>query len=213
MKKKILVLTMIIPFFFSTHAQKECISKCTEYLFWHPKEGYGLNETNFIELVMHKDSLYCSCITNCSLPQVTFQDMKKNTISSGSLSGKILIVNFWFTGCHACLHEFKALKRISEELLSNRADKYVFLSITFDTEEQVRSTKWWEYIGFSNIIPNAQQTINDFGINSFPSSMVIDAQSCVYPIHISFIEANDNLGNEEEMFYKKIKQVLSEVDP
>ena len=62
---------------------------------------------------------------------------------------------------------------------------------------------------FSNIIPDAKQIIDDFGIKVFPTSMIIDTKGCIHPLHIGVVEADANIGNEEEMYYVKIKKILS----
>lgn len=105
------------------------------------------------------------------------QTGKVHTLSD--YKDKILVLDFWFTGCSGCTQIPPVMKTIMDELKPSK--DVVFLSISVDT-----SIKWWEY-GLSTALYTLPSQIHlktiergrrdpfilNYRINSYPKIMVI----------------------------------------
>jgi thiol-disulfide isomerase/thioredoxin len=63
----------------------------------------------------------------------------QGTINNDSLKGKIVLVNFWFEGCHPCLAEFGALNELAQKLKGHK--DFEFISFTWDNQETIKRVK------------------------------------------------------------------------
>lgn len=100
------------------------------------------------------------------------QDMNGNSIKLSDLRGKIVVLNFWFIKCKPCIMEMPDLNQVVNKYDSNDV---VFLGITFDSEALVK--QFLQSTAFNyTIAANANDVINIYGIQSFPTNMVINQQ-------------------------------------
>ena len=97
-------------------------------------------------------------------------DMQGNQISLDDLKGKVVVINFWFTACKPCIIEMPELNELVHKY---KEKELVFLGITFDQKEQVAKFLQGRKFDYQ-VIPNAQKVISKYGVNSFPTHLVID---------------------------------------
>ncbi|WP_397363741.1 peroxiredoxin family protein [Olleya sp. R77988] len=97
-------------------------------------------------------------------------DLDGNTYKLSDLKGQVVVLNFWFTKCGPCIQEMPELNTLTEDF----KDKDVkFLAITFNQKDLVEQFLEDTKFDFT-IIPNANDIISLYGVNSFPTSIVID---------------------------------------
>lgn len=125
--------------------------------------------------VMHKNMEE----SNTALMDQSFSfsgiDMEGNEVSLSTLKGKVIVFNFWFTGCKPCVMEMPNLNELVEKY---GADNVVFLAPTFNSKSQVEkflTTKVFDY----QIVPDAQAVISQYTISSFPTHVVINQEGKV----------------------------------
>lgn len=98
-------------------------------------------------------------------------DISGNRIKLSELKGKIVVLNFWFIKCGPCVMEIPQLNQLQQSYSNN--DNVVFLALTFDKEELVHqflNSKPFNY----TIVTDAMATINTYGIQSYPTNLIID---------------------------------------
>lgn len=100
----------------------------------------------------------------------TLTDLAGKTIKLSRLKGKIVVLNFWFTGCTPCIDEIAELNKLTSMYKNS---KVRFLAITFDNAQAVRTFQK-EHVFKSEILPDAKIVTDDYGIKRFPQTMVID---------------------------------------
>ncbi len=108
-------------------------------------------------------------------PDFNFIDLQGNSYNIESLKGKIVVINFWFIKCSACLKEMPDLNKM--------VDKYkdkpvVFLAVTFDQADKVTEFLTKKEIKL-NVIPNERKTITNFKIQFFPTNIIINKEGDV----------------------------------
>ena len=64
---------------------------------------------------------------------------EQGKINNDSLKGKVVLINFWFEGCHPCLAEFDALNELALKLKENK--DFEFISFTWDNAETIKRVK------------------------------------------------------------------------
>lgn len=100
-------------------------------------------------------------------------DMDGNKYSLEDLKGKIIVLNFWFVECKPCVMEMPDLNKIVEHY---KDEDIVFLGFAINDKSAIDSfleKKEFKY----NIVPDSKEVINSYGINSFPTHIIIDKNS------------------------------------
>lgn len=105
----------------------------------------------------------------------TATDLEGNTFSLDELKGKVIVINFWFVACKPCVEEIPELN----ELVEKYEDKdVVFLGFALDNEKRLNS--FLEKNPFKyHIFPESKELIGSYGVNSYPTHIVIDQSSAV----------------------------------
>lgn len=97
-------------------------------------------------------------------------DIRGKVYSSADLKGKIVVLNFWFIACPACVAEMPDLNALSDKYKDN--PNVVFLAVTFDKADAIN-----KFLGATpfhfNIVPERMDLIQQYGISKFPESWII----------------------------------------
>jgi peroxiredoxin len=93
-----------------------------------------------------------------------------STINNDSLKGKVVLINFWFEGCHPCLAEFGALNELAEKLKDNK--DFEFISFTWDNQETIDRVKEKYNLQFKVFYSKESSRLN---LNSgYPATFILD---------------------------------------
>ncbi len=87
------------------------------------------------------DSLMCpEGYAAVGKPYMLFKLSKnKKVIDNKSLKGKVVLINFWFEGCHPCMAEMSGFNELFGKLKDNR--DFEFISISWDIPETINRVK------------------------------------------------------------------------
>ncbi len=103
------------------------------------------------------------------------ENMEGQKVTLESLKGKVVLINFWFINCPPCRMEIPDLNELKAEYVGKNVE---FLAITFDQKDQVSGFLQKNPFDFQ-ILPNAQEIIGVYGVQGFPTSVVIDKEGKV----------------------------------
>jgi|GEM_PF-645909 len=104
-----------------------------------------------------------------TLDELVLADMDGNTHTLESLSGKIIVIDFWFVNCAACIKEMPELNKLREDL---GTEAIAWFGVTFDKKEKVE--KFLEKVNFDfTVIPDSKHIVDRFNINFFPTTLII----------------------------------------
>nr|WP_240348238.1 TlpA disulfide reductase family protein [Longitalea arenae] len=104
-------------------------------------------------------------------PGFSGSDLAGNKVQLSALKGKVVVLNFWRTSCGPCIKEMPRLNKLVEKFRTN--DKVVFLAITADKTEKLRSffrNRQFDY----TIVNNAAGAYEHYNIDVLPVHIVID---------------------------------------
>jgi peroxiredoxin len=105
-------------------------------------------------------------------PEITINTISENTISTKDFKDKIVIINWWSTGCSPCVKEIPELNKIAEKYKSN--NNVLFLAITNDNRERV--AKFLEKHEFKYNQGFGNEKISKIFQEFLPQSLVINKE-------------------------------------
>jgi thiol-disulfide isomerase/thioredoxin len=105
-------------------------------------------------------------------PSFQLTSLDGAAVDSAQLRGKIVVANFWFTGCGPCKAEIPDLNRLVQEFAGKDV---VFLAFSLDEDAAVLRRFLKEYPFEYTIVPRADKVAAAFGIESYPSHVIIGA--------------------------------------
>jgi thiol-disulfide isomerase/thioredoxin len=109
------------------------------------------------------------------------RNTKGKMVQLEDFRGKLLVMDFWFTGCSGCVAIAPVLEQIAASFTAN--DPIRFVSVSLDTDRQ----KWLESIrggkyatkGFTHVYTNGlgydYPMISYYSLHAMPSLVIIDA--------------------------------------
>ena len=105
-------------------------------------------------------------------PAFSARTLDGKTVSLAALRGKVVVLNFWFIGCPACLSMEPKLNAFKARFTGTDV---VFLAMTIDSKEALEKYLKKERFDYLQV-PNATDTMSRFSFRGFPKNIVIDKQ-------------------------------------
>lgn len=107
------------------------------------------------------------------LPVFKVKDTDGHTYTNISTKGRLLILNFWYTGCGPCIREMP--------LISKWMDSYpnaTYLAVTYNKAQQIKSIVERQHFRFHQIAAD-KQLFKIFNVREFPITVVVDANGVI----------------------------------
>jgi thiol-disulfide isomerase/thioredoxin len=145
----------------------------TEFVIYRlPDEEY---EKRFETMPKPKESNYFK--TSSSFAHFKTKDINGNKINTKNLDGKIIVLNFWFIKCGPCQKEIPDLNKLAESYKSDSTVVFYAIALDqkFELEEFLKTTAF----GYT-IVDNGRFVAAQYGINSYPTNVIIDQHGKVY---------------------------------
>ncbi len=122
-----------------------------------------------------------------------FADLNDKKWNSKDLKGKVVVMNFWFTGCKPCIQEMPLLN----EVVAANKDKAI-LFIAPAPEEKPQINKFLQKYQFDyNIIPSSTNYADKLGIEVYPTHFIIDKEGVIRQVLIGYsADIKDKLQQE-----------------
>ena len=104
-------------------------------------------------------------------PQIRGTTLEGVQLTSESLKGKPVVVNFWFTSCGPCIKEIPELNDLANEF----AGKARFLAFATDDAEPIKKFLKGREFRYE-IVPSSSRMARAFGVEAYPSHYIIDGE-------------------------------------
>lgn len=105
-------------------------------------------------------------------PPFSLRTIDGHAVDSGSLRGKVVLVNFWATWCGPCKDEMPALKRLRRTMGDRR---FEVLAVTADQQhEAIRNFARTLDLEFPILLDETKDVSAAFGVRGLPTTVVID---------------------------------------
>lgn len=117
-------------------------------------------------------------------PEFTAVDVNGKEYKLSDFAGKVVVLDFWFTGCVPCKMEMPYMEKIAEAM---KGDSIQFISMSLDSGNQLLPA-WKEMVKDQNgpvlnlNVPAGFKSplAKKFGIRSVPRIVIIDGQGKIY---------------------------------
>lgn len=165
------------------------------------KEIRKTNE-EFFDL-QKKDKANRKKLVGSTLTDLSFTDMTGKKYTSGDLSGKMVVLNFWFTKCAPCIKEMPDLNRLKEKY---GGENVVFFAVTYDKKDIVE--KFLSKVQLDlTVVPDERKTIDAVKIGFYPTNMILDPNGKVlFVSELFYPKSNMGIDELEKMIKKNIKK-------
>lgn len=117
-----------------------------------------------------------------------FRTIDNNVISSSDMKGKVVVFNFWFIGCRPCIQEMPLLNQLRKDYAQD--SEILFLAPALDDQESLRkflAKKEFDY----TVIPDSKTLTQTFGIEGYPTHIVIDRNGVVVEVVLGALKDID----------------------
>jgi len=102
---------------------------------------------------------------------------EQGKINNDSLKGKVVLINFWFEGCHPCLAEFGALNELAQKLKGNK--EFEFISFSWDTTETIKRVKEKYKLQFKVFQASAKECSRLNQNSGYPTTIILNRQGII----------------------------------
>jgi thiol-disulfide isomerase/thioredoxin len=104
-------------------------------------------------------------------------DINDNKVNTKNLTGKIIVLNFWFIKCPPCVMEMPELNKLTETYKSDSS--VVFFAIALDKKYELEQFLKNTRFGYT-IIDDGRFIADQYKITSYPTNVIIDQKGKVY---------------------------------
>jgi len=120
--------------------------------------------------------LYASILNEITAPQVTFVSLQGEQITTDSLRGKVVLVNFWATDCVVCLREMPQMVKTYNQYHA-RGLEFVAVAMQYDPPNYVINYSEKHALPFKVALDPVGALAQAFGdVKLTPTTFVIDKQ-------------------------------------
>jgi peroxiredoxin len=136
-------------------------------------------------------SLGVKSISPVQAPLISLNDNNGLTVSSESLRGQLILVNFWATWCSPCLTEMPALDRLYKRY---KNQGFSLLAVNTDSHQRKRINTITRKLAltFPVLLDENEVLSKQFGVSGMPASYLIDRQGRL----IAYIEGARDWDSE-----------------
>jgi peroxiredoxin len=117
---------------------------------------------------------YASLASRVAAPDVTFVSITGEKISSKSLRGKVVMVNFWATDCATCMKEMPQMVETYNKF-KGQGLEFVAVAMKFDPPNYVLNYAQTRHLPFKVALDSGGDLAQSFGnVVMTPTTFVID---------------------------------------
>ena len=142
---------------------------------------------------------YFSLSNRQPAPEVTFVNLKGEKISTQSLRGKVLMVNFWATSCSTCVAEMPQMVDTYNKY-HQQGLEFVAVAMSYDPPNYVLNYSETRQLPFQVALDVQGKLAQSFGdVKLTPTTFVIDKQGKIIKRYVgqpSFKELHELLDKE-----------------
>ncbi|QEM09102.1 TlpA family protein disulfide reductase [Mucilaginibacter rubeus] len=119
-------------------------------------------------------------------PDFELKDENDRLVKLSDFRGKVVILDFWFTGCGACKALAPALDAL-EKKYANRPVVFLSVSIDKSREQWLRTLKTNQYTSplavklYTEGRGDQHQVIKDYDVHGFPTIIIVDKEGRLGP--------------------------------
>ncbi len=165
-------------------------------------DGHGDSEDGKIALQFYRNP--------SPLADVTMTDVDGRTISTASLKGKVVIINFWATWCPPCRAEIPDLIKLQEKY----KDQLQIIGISDDDDPPAVVKKWAAEHGMNYPIVMSTDALRKVfvGVAALPTSFILNRESKMMIRHVGMLQAPVTEAETRHLAGLPVDVTVEEID-
>ena len=155
---------------YNTKLYRDTISNTFSYVLYK-RDKAEVRETNrdFNDYIK-ADEKNRKKLKKSTIDELTLSDIKGEVHSLETLKDKIIVVDFWFINCAACINEIPDLNKLKSEY---ETEDIEWFAVTYDSKDKVE--RFLERMKFDyTIVPDSKHLTDRFDIRFYPTTLIID---------------------------------------
>ncbi len=166
--------------------------------------GYALSRLNDDDTVVVSESgVYdqpqsiatAPSLSGDRLPDVVLQDLAGNQVSSASLLGQPLVVNFWFSTCPPCTKELPEFAAVHAAL----GDTVRFVGVNhFDPAETAARFARDRGVNYELLLDGSSALVTELELPAFPATIFVAPDGTIVELHQGELDAAELTAAIEE---------------
>jgi len=155
----------------------------------------------FVDYLANLEKKYAFKAKYKKAPKIDVTDINGNKYTSKKLMGKVVVLNFWSTGCGGCVGEIPELNKLVDKYANN--NEVVFLAIS--NSDSISLDKFLSKRPFKyKIVNNAPGLDRKFNVTGSPHHFILNKNSEII-MHIT-----GGRANIVDILSRKIDEALNE---
>lgn len=165
--KQFLTTLMCILIAVNLLGQDNCFDKCIENL---EKSTLSTPE---------KQMQILQGLIGCKAPFFNVKTIKGETLKLNELTGKVVVINFWFEGCAPCIAELPALNKLNEDY---ETKDVVFIAFGRDDSQTIVDFLKRRDFNFKHLSVDYDLSMDYCIVAGWPTNIVLDKNGVVRQI-------------------------------
>lgn len=132
---------------------------------------------------------------------------EKGEICNDSLTGNVILINFWFAACPPCVSEMEALNRLYRQFKNNK--NFRFISFTFESPRKLVQLKKRFRILYPVYSISNQECYRLNRNNGFPTTIILDRYGIIR--YITYGGSTDKVESEEIVMKEIVPELQKEL--
>jgi len=134
-----------------------------------------------------------------SAPDFSLRDSDGRTVRLSDYRGKVVLLNFWATWCGPCRFEIPWFVQFERQ---HKDQGFAVIGISMDDEGWAAVKPFMEELGINYrvLMGNDTVTLLYGGVDSLPTSFVIDRAGKVANVHIGLVSKSNYENDLKELF-------------
>jgi len=147
-------------------------------------------------------AIYAAVFDKLTAPQVTFVSLKGERLTTESLRGKVVLVNFWATDCPVCVKEMPDMVKTYNQYHA-RGLEYIAVAMKYDPPNYVIDYAGKNALPFTVALDPQGELAKAFGdVRLTPTTFVIDKRGKI----VSRIVGEPDFPKLHELLEEKLAE-------